>query len=141
MPATFDCIDALTLPASRPAAMNPTLNSRRYSQISRPVYPEAPYTRTGFMSHPHSAVDRQAGTVDEAGGVGGQEHDRVGHVGDLAQAARRREPDDGAHRLLRRREQAEPRDVVGQPRAHGGRHEPRVDAVHAYAVTELAGLH
>src|SRR4051794_8398037 len=34
---------------SRPAAVNGTLYSRRYSQASRPVYPEAPYTTTAFV--------------------------------------------------------------------------------------------
>ena len=36
-------VDASAIRAlSRPAAMNGTPNSRRYSQTSRPVYPEAP---------------------------------------------------------------------------------------------------
>jgi hypothetical protein len=37
MPATFASIDALSRAASRPAAMNGTWYSRRYSQMSRPV--------------------------------------------------------------------------------------------------------
>ena len=51
-------------------------------------------------SHPHSAVDRQADSVDEARGVGGQEHHGVGHVGDLAEPAGGCQLDDGADRFL-----------------------------------------
>ena len=83
----------------------------------------------------------QSGAGDEARGVGGQEHDRVGHVGHLAEPAGRRQLDDRADRLLGRPEQAQRRDVVGQARAHRGRHQPGVDAVHADAVPELARLH
>src|SRR5580704_7116445 len=92
-------------------------------------------------SHAHAAVDGQAGAGDEAGRVGGEEHHRVGHVRDLAEAAMRGEADHGADALFQAREQPECHHVLGELVAHLGRDQARVNAVNPDSVTELAGFH
>src|SRR6266567_3121829 len=91
-------------------------------------------------SHAHAAVDGQPGAGDEAGRVGGEEDHRVGHVGDLAQAALRGETNHRADGIGQAREQADVHDVLSQLVAHLGRDQAGVDAVHPDGVAEPAGL-
>jgi len=88
---------AFTLAASRPAAIKGMLYSRRYSQNQTPRVardaidddrfslahvsypPEFLFFAFGDL-HAHAAVDRQAGTSDEARLVGAKENSGVGHV-------------------------------------------------------------
>src|SRR5436189_6194919 len=92
-------------------------------------------------SHTHAAVDRQANTGDKAGRVGGQEHYCVGYVGNLAEPAERRQTDNGPSRGFRTRVEPECRHIYGELSANPGGHEPRVNAVNAHTVPDLADLH
>src|SRR6185295_7737576 len=56
-------------------------------------------------SHSHAAIDWQPHAGDETRGIRTKEDNRVGHVGYIAQPARRRLLDDCGDSGLRRREQ------------------------------------
>src|SRR2546423_13852087 len=95
----------------------------------------------GLGSHTHAAVDRQANTGDKAGRVGGQEHYCVGYVGNLAEPTERRQTDNGPSRGFRARGEPGWRPIYGGPPGHLRGASPRVSAVHAHAVADLAKLH
>src|SRR5260370_23768627 len=79
--------------------------------------------------HAHAAVDRQAGTGDEASLVGAKENSGVGHVADLAQPPKRRLLDDRADSGADVRCESCRDYVVGQSHAHIGRDEPGIETV------------
>src|SRR6266403_2947996 len=64
-----------------------------FAHVSYP--PEFLFFAFGDL-HAHAAVDRQAGTRDEARLVGAKENSGIGHVADLAQPPKRRLLDDRA---------------------------------------------
>src|ERR1700712_5528971 len=148
---------------SRPAAVNGTLYSRRYSQTSRPVYPEAPYTTTGFVLirfvlrssvagrlgagrsgralHTHTAVNRQADARDESGRVRGQEDNSVGHLSLFAESAQWSQSNHVADGRFHTGPEAQTDHVLGQLHSHLVGHQARIDAFPPDPLTKLSGLH
>src|SRR5947207_11117208 len=92
-------------------------------------------------SHAHAAVDRQAGTSDEARLVEAKENSGVGHVADLAQPAKRCLLDDRADGGADVRCESCGDYVVGQLHAHFGGDKPGIETVDPHAVTKLARFH
>src|SRR5260370_35521971 len=76
------------VPCSRIRHIRCQVSSRSYS------YPPEFLLLAFDDLHAHAAVDRQAGTGNEARLVGAKENGGVGHVADLTQPAKRRLPDD-----------------------------------------------
>jgi hypothetical protein len=83
--------------------------------------------------HAHAAVDRQAGTRDEAGLMGTKENSGVGHVADLAQSAQWRLLDDRCDSSACVRRESCDDDVVGQLHAHIGGDKPGIETVDSHS--------
>src|SRR5580692_13164825 len=86
--------------------------------------------------HAHAAVDRQAGTRDEARLVGAKENSGVGHVANLAQPAKRRLLDDRSDGGAGVWCESYSDYVFGQLHAHVVGNKPGIKTVDPHPVTK-----
>src|SRR3984957_16291111 len=88
----------------------------------------------------HAAFDGQTDAGDESGGIRAQEDGCAGYLRHLGKPAERRLPDNAGDSRLDVRREPECHDVLRQLHAHLVGDQPRIDAVDAHAIAELAGF-